>query len=111
MKCVFIGVNDFATQYEVKKPILEIKIDCHGHHLNQHFNYNMGIALIAHYIRTSIKLVMNVTQNCNDLFLLTWRTVHIENPYPMRTSTKLQPLLPFYGYHPSSSEDKRHFPS
>lgn len=33
---------------------------------------------------------MNVT---NDLFLLTRRTVHIENPCPTRTSTKLQPTL------------------
>lgn len=52
-----------------------------------------GYGLIAYYIRTYIKLVMNVTENCNDLFLLTWRTVYIENPYPIRTSTKLQPAL------------------
>lgn len=36
---------------------------------------------------------MNVTENCNDLILLTWRTMHIENPYPIRTSTKVQLTL------------------
>lgn len=30
MKCMFI-VNDFATQHEVKRPILKIKIHCHSH--------------------------------------------------------------------------------
>lgn len=91
MKSKFI-VNDFATQYDVKKLILKIKIHCHSH-LNWDFNYKMGMASVAYYIRTSIKLVVNVTENCNDLILLTWRTMHIENPYPTRTSTKLQPTL------------------
>lgn len=48
---------------------------------------------MTYYIRTSIKLVMNVTENCNDLILLTWRTMHIENPYPIRSTAKLQPIL------------------
>lgn len=70
---------------------------------------------------------MSVTENCNDPILLTWRTMHNENPYPIRTSTKLQPtlallwsssqflwrwktsyfLIPSYAFEQNNIKDKR----
>lgn len=97
MKCIFI-VNDFATARSQKAHTENKNTLPQSFELD--FNYKMGMAYTACYIRTSIKLVMNVTENCNDLILLMWKTMHIENPYPIRNSTKLQPTLALLG--PSS---------